>query len=255
MSIVKGDNVRCINGFGIWTLQEGHVYKVIDVRDTTIQIVGSHGGANWYRKTRFELIKSQGVAPMQKFNVGDVVVRLSGSGLRVGAEYTVIAVHPNGTAVRFKGEGSSWWCTSTLALISKVPAQQGVLTNEQVFTCLLQGTALEYFFNGQWHTVQNPKSIIVQFIETTQFRKKVDLISVNGYSVVKPIVRSLTRHVVGTAYSISFNKAEVFKAPRRDLDGKPHWLNPQHAQEALVALLEPFKVQPKPLNPTYEEIV
>lgn len=218
-------------------------------------VKGDHGGTNWYSKPRFELIKSQGVAPMQKFNIGDVVVRLSGSGLRVGAEYTIRDVRADGMAVRFKGGGSSWWCTSKLAIVSKAPAQQGVLTKEQVFTCLLQGMALEYFFNDQWHTVQNPKGISVQFILTTQFRKKVDLIDVNGYSVAKPTVRSLTHHVVGSAYSISFNKAEVFRAPLKDLDGKPHWLNPQHAQEALVALLKPFNIYPKPLNPNYEEIV
>lgn len=253
MSIVKGDSV--VTRFCTQTITRGRVYKVLDVRGTAIQLQGDHGDTNWYRKTRFELIKSQGVTPMQKFNVGDVVVRLSGLGLRVGAEYTINAVSADGTGVRFDGE-SGWWLTSTLALVSKVlPTQQGVLTNKQVFACLLQGIALEYFFNDQWHTVLNPKGVSVQFIVTTQFRKKVDLIDVNGYSVVKPIVRSLTHHVVGVAYSISFNKAAVFKAPLKELDGKPHWLNPQHAQEALVALLKPFNVQPKPLNPNYEEIV
>ena len=52
MSIVKGDNVRYVTRFGTQTLTRGHVYKVLDVREFTIQLEGDYGGTNWYSKTR-----------------------------------------------------------------------------------------------------------------------------------------------------------------------------------------------------------
>ena len=53
-----GDDVKCINNFGIWTLREGHVYRVLDTRDNTIRVQGKFGlPPNWYKKDRFVKIK------------------------------------------------------------------------------------------------------------------------------------------------------------------------------------------------------
>lgn len=164
-----GDDVRCINNFGTWTLREGHIYRVLDVQGKTIQVQGKHGGANWYRKNRFVKIK-----------VGDKVVRISGTGLRVGAEFTVIGVRPDGAAVRLQGQGGSWYFTSTFSIVERVKPQPNVLTDAEVFKHLADGVELEYFFDNVWHKIDNPKGVSVQFIQTTQFRRKRKLMEVNG---------------------------------------------------------------------------
>ena len=255
----KGDDVKCTNNFGTWTLSHGHVYRVLDARDNTIQVQGKHGGTNWYRKNRFIKVREGQhmgqVQQVQKVKVGDKVVRLSGTGLRVGAEYTVISVRSDSQAVRLAGEGGSWWCMSTLSVVESVPPQPDVLTDDQVFAYLAQGVPLEYFFDKTWHEIANPKGVSIQFIQTTQFRKKRELIEVSGTLVPKPTIRNFIGYSEeGVAYSISFNKQEVFKAPIKQLSGKPYWLDPKDAHAALIAVLKPFKLAPKRLNPNYEAI-
>lgn len=245
--INKGDRVRCINNFGIWTMQLNAEYTVLDTRDNTIQVTGRHGGTNWYKKDRFVKVKQLENKQMNNSNVrvGDTVVRISGTGLRVGKEYVVLAVRPDGAAIRLKGEGMHWYCMSTFSIVQRVKPQQGVLTEEQVFKHLATGVELEYFFENTWHKIDNPKGVSIQFIQTTQFRKKRVLIEVNGIEVPKNNVSSSLGSV---GYSISFNKRAVFKAPRSQLIGKVFWNDPNDAQEALVAVLKPFGIEANPLN-------
>lgn len=247
-----GDDVKCINNFGIWTLREGHVYRVLDSRDNTIQVQGKHGGTNWYKKDRFVKIKEgvhMGQLTKSDVKVGDKVVRISGTGLRVGAEFTVISVRPDGAAVRLQGQGGSWYCMSTFSIVERVKPQQGVLTDDQVFKHLADGVELEYFFDNQWHKIDNPKGVSIQFIQTTQFRKKRELMEVNGIEVPKNerVIRG------NVAYGISFGNRAVFKAPKRQLEGKIFWNDPRDAHEVLVASLKPFNIAANPLNPNLLE--
>lgn len=247
-----GDDVKCINNFGIWTLLRGHVYRVLDVRDSTIQVTGKHGGTNWYKKDRFVNIKGathMGTLTKSDVRVGDTVVRISGSGLRVGAEFKVISVRPDGAAVRLQGQGGGWYCMSTFSIIQRVKPQHGVLTNDKVFAALASGIELEYFFDDQWHPIDNPSGVSVQFIKTTQFRKKRTLMTVNGIEVPKN-EKMITG---GVAYGISFGNRAVFRAPKRQLEGKIFWNNPQDAHEVLVASLKPFNIEANPLNPNLLE--
>lgn len=242
-----GDNVKCINNFGIWTLSWGTVYRVLDVRNTVIQVQGKGGCANWYKKDRFVKIKEEshmGTLTKSEVKVGDKVVRISGTGLRVGAEFTVIGVRPDGAAVRLQGQGGSWFCMSTFSIVERVKPQPNVLTDDQVFKHLADGVELEYFFDDVWHKIDNPKGVSIQFIQTTQFRKKRELMEVNGIEVPKN-----ERVIRGTvAYGISFGNRAVFKAPARQLAGKVYWNDPRDAQEVLVASLKPFGIEANPLN-------
>lgn len=252
-----GDDVKCINNFGIWTLREGHVYRVLDVRDNTIQIQASHARpANWYKKDRFVKIKEgnhMGTLTKSEVKVGDKVVRISGTGLRVGAEFTVIGVRPDGAAVRLQGQGGSWFCMSTFSIVERVQPQPHVLTDAQVFKHLADGVELEYFFDNVWHKIDNPKGVSIQFIQTTQFRKKRELITVNGIEVPKGQVQANHKMNAGIGYSISFNKRAVFKAPLTQLRGKVCWDDPNEAQEVLEAMLKPFDVTVSPLHPNLLE--
>lgn len=246
-----GDDVKCINNFGIWTLREGHVYRVLDVRNTVIQVQGKHGCTNWYKKDRFVKIKEgnhMGTLTKSEVKVGDKVVRISGTGLRVGAEFTVIGVRPDGAAVRLQGQGSGWFCMSTFSIVERVKPQPNVLTDAQVFKHLADGVELEYFFDNTWHKIDNPKGISIQFIQTTQFRKKRELMEVNGIEVPKGITRAVHFDEKGIGYGVSFNKREVYKAPIKQLNGTTYWTDPQEAQEVLEALLKPFGMYAKPLK-------
>lgn len=246
-----GDDVKCVNNFGIWTLREGQVYRVLDTRDNTIQVQGKHGCTNWYKKDRFVKIK-EGLHMSQltksDVKVGDKVVRLSGTGLRVGAEFTVISVNPSNSAVRLQGQGGNWYCISTFSIVERVKPQHGVLTDDQVFKHLADGVELEYFFDNQWHKIDNPKGVSIQFIQTTQFRKKRDLMEVNGVKVPKGITRAVHFDERGIGYGVSFNKREVFKAPLKQLNGTMYWTDPEDAHEVLCALLKPFGMYAKPLK-------
>lgn len=246
-----GDGVKCINNFGIWTLREGHVYRVLDVRNTVIQVQGKHGCTNWYKKDRFIKIKEgnhMGTLTKSEVKVGDKVVRISGTGLRVGAEFTVIGVRPDGAAVRLKGQNGSWFCMSTFSIVERVKPQPNVLTDDQVFKHLADGVELEYFFDGQWHKIDNPKGVSIQFIQTTQFRKKRELMEVNGVKVPKGVTRAVHFDERGIGYGVSFNKREVFKAPLKQLNGTMYWTDPEDAHEVLCALLKPFGMYAKPLK-------
>lgn len=247
-----GDDVKCINNFGIWTLREGHVYRVLDARANTIQVQGKHGGTNWYKKDRFTKIKEgthMGTLNKSDVKVGDKVVRISGTGLRVGAEFTVIAVRHDALAVRLAGQGGSWYCMSTFSITERVKPQQAVLTEDEVFRYLRDDVELEYFFDNKWHPVSNPKGVSINFIQTTQFRKKRELITVNGIGVPKGITRAIHPDSKGIGYGISFSKREVYKAPLKQLSGVTYWTDPNEAQEVLEALVKPFGMVAKLLSP------
>lgn len=248
--INKGDRVRCINNFGIWTMQLNAEYTVLDTRDNTIQVTGRHGGTNWYKKDRFVKVKQLENKQMDNSNVrvGDTVVRISGAGLRVGKEFTIIAVRPDGAAIRLKGLGGDWYCMTHFSIIQRVQPQQGVLTEDQVFKHLAQGVELEYFFDNTWHKIDNPKGVSIQFIQTTQFRKKRELMEVNGVKVPKGVKRAVHFDEKGIGYGVSFNKREVFKAPLKQLNGTMYWTDPEDAHEVLCALLKPFGMYAKPLK-------
>lgn len=250
------DIVRCVDDHLVRTIQHGRTYKVIDTDG--LNVVLDNGYGTKYREDRFILVSrlpvledvQQEVNVGVKLGIGDVVTRVSGSGIRVGAELSVIAAHSSGGMIRVDGDGDrvQWRDVNCFALVRKAAQNEldQKLSEAEVAQALLSGVKLQYFHNESWQDVARPEVISINFIKTGTFRYARYDIDYYGNKIPKPLEVYPTSGVV---FGISINKRTVYKCSvHQRMKTANHWSTGEEAHAALVVMLKPFGIVPEPLE-------
>lgn len=182
---------------------------------------------------------------MNKFKSGDQVrcVNDGGSGyIKTGDIYTV--ERSDGIYTKLVGYPLKYYTHRFEPAMINVPIG---LAPEEVAKALLQGKALEYFHDGTWHKIRNPKSVAINFIESSTFRYAAETMDYYGTEIPKPTAKPLEVH--DTLYWVNLRLSKVCKSTIINArKNQPYWDTPEQAQEALTAILKPFGIIPQPLD-------
>lgn len=180
---------------------------------------------------------------MNKFKNGDRVrcVNISGGiSLKLGGIYTVERY--DGKYTKLVNYDTKYYTDRFEPVVVNVPIG---LPTEEVAKALLQGKALEYYHDGAWHKIRNPKSVAINFIESSTFRYAVETVDYYGTEIPKPSTKPLDTE--DKLYWVDMRVPKV-KQSHYNREGVLYWDTPEQAQEALTAILKPFGIIPQPLD-------
>lgn len=180
---------------------------------------------------------------MNKFKSGDQVRCVNDFGstrIKTGGIYTVERY--DGEYTKLVDHPTKYYTHRFEPVAVNVPIG---LPPEEVAKALLQGKALEYYHDGAWHKIRKPKSVAINFIESSTFRYAAETMDYYGTEIPKPLDQYPNE---GSVYGISLTKHQVYKCSVRKRLGQLHFSTPEQAQEALTAILKPFGIIPQPLD-------
>lgn len=180
---------------------------------------------------------------MNKFKVGDTVVAIRDglvSTLRAGQTFKVVSLH--GELIRLNHSAKLF--NPDYFEVAQLSCS-GILAPEEVAKALLQGKALEYYHDGAWHKVRNPRSVAINFIESSTFRYAAETMYYYGTKLPKPSTKPLDTE--DKLYWVDMRVSKV-KQSHYNREGVLYWDTPEQAQEALTAILKPFGIIPQPLD-------
>lgn len=186
-----------------------------------------------------------------KFNVGDEIRRvgvpleciirfdtltvktLSKDGVWLGvAEYS----SPTGDKTPFLAK--------KFELVQDTP-EQPVLTPQEVFTAILEGTPLEYRASrgSHWHTLSYPENVNIASFKLAEYRKQVQTVTLSG-TVPKPVPHDAIE-VTAKVYTIYLSTMQVSVVNGRYAQaGGLYWRTQVEAEQALDVLTKCFSTVP-----------
>ena len=126
---------------------------------------------------------------MNKFKSGDRVRCVNDGGnaqIKTGSIYTVGRC--TGMYTDLVGYGSSYYTHRFEPVDVNTPIG---LPPEEVAKALLQGKALEYYHDGDWHKVSNPKTVAISFMQSGIFRYAIETMDYYGTEIPKPSTKPL----------------------------------------------------------------
>ena len=189
---------------------------------------------------------------MSKFKVGDTVRRISkySHGVVVfGGVYTVSGVRTHDGALTLEEDTRHGWIydDTKFELVQDTP-EQPVLTPQEVFTAILEGTPLEYRVTVRgvacrWYTLTNPERINLADVKYSEFRKQIQTVTLSG-TVPKPLDN---RNVEDTdvVYTVHLSTMQTVQTRGRYImDTGMYWSTYNDAEKFLVTLKQCFSTVP-----------
>ena len=186
---------------------------------------------------------------MSKFKVGDKVRRASkySHGVVVfGGVYTVSGVRECDGALTLEEDTRLAWIydDTKFELVQDIP-EQPVLTPQEVFTAILEGTPLEYrtFRGSHWHTLSYPENVNIASFKLAEFRKQVQTVNLSG-TVPKPVLYDAIEvtDMVYTVYSSNMHVDGV--SGKYAQAGGLYWRTRAQAEQFRDALTKCFSTVP-----------
>ena len=129
-------------------------------------------------------------------------------------------------------------------LVQDTP-EQPVLTPQEVFTAVLQGTPLEYrtFSGSNWHTLAYPENTSMSSFKVAEFRKQVQTVNLSG-TVPKPVPFD-SIEVTDKVYTIYLSTTQVAEVNGRYAHcGGLYWRTQAEAEQARDVLNQCFSTVP-----------
>ena len=129
-------------------------------------------------------------------------------------------------------------------LVQDTP-EQPVLTPQEVFTAILEGTPLEYrtFSGSNWHTLAYPENTSMSSFKVAEFRKQVQTVNLSG-TVPKPAPYD-SIEITDTVYTVYFSTMNVAVVHGKYAqDGGLYWKTRAEAEQFRDALTQCFSTVP-----------
>ncbi len=241
-----GDKVRLAVGARniANNLGDGNIYIVEGIKSDGIKLKGLFP---YYHYSLFEVVKTLEECIMNKFKVGDKVVRVSetyGKAIK-GGVYEVSGVSDNGhfgsCGINLKGhEGVSGMFNYEASCFELY--DDNILSPLEAAEALLKGDDLEVITTskGDWQTLdKHQNSVTVKNLKRWKFRHKPKTVIINGVEVVAPVdTKSLG--YPDKVWGLNLTRKSVYSSTGHTNEGL-FWATEEDAQKALDAMLIPFK--------------
>lgn len=241
-----GDEVRLVDGARniVNNLGDGNIYVVEDIKADGIKLKGLF---RYYHYILFEVVEILKGSSMNKFKVGDRVVRVSetyGKAIK-GGVYEVSGVSNKGClgnyGINLKGHegvnGKFNYEASCFELYD-----DSILSPLEAADAILHKEPLQEFceHTGEWVVFAcSLKGVTLDMLQNTKFRRKPKTVVINGVEVVAPAKKDDIEHYF---YTVNFSENIVHTIDKMYINNnfKHYWATKEDAQEVLDAMLIPF---------------
>lgn len=241
-----GEEVRLVSGTRniVNNLGDGNIYVVEDIKSDGIKLKGLFP---YYHYSLFETVETFKGNIMDKFKVGDKVVRVSetyGKAIK-GGIYEVSGVSDKGClghyGINLKGHdgvsGKFAYEASCFELYI-----DDVLSPLEAAEALMNKDKLQVFDsdNNKWYGFHNElRNITLEDLRHLKLRRKPKTVVINGVEVVAPAQKD---DIEQYFYAVNFSENIVHTIDKVYIDRgfDYYWAKKEDAQKALDAMLIPF---------------